>query len=522
MLDDIEQLDPNSNVTILMFHQNVAAPIKFKASDFNHKDIENKCDEMIKQSTWTGICNAWDQGVKLIDPHRNNYLYLFTDGLENVNHNGTEAVCQRIRNWCKTAPNNYAFFVALPSSELLNSPAVRKLKAATDDCDRTFYISSKFGPFGAFDKTNFNLNSHSIKNIKTDFSDYGNFKAAVSCNDPYYDVKLKDGMIKDGKAEFLVKQKKAPSTNHQIHIKVNSNPKDLHISNPDIFINIDTRNFRNLDLAQPSGINNGQYNAGNAETYDSFLFASGKDADVVNVDLEAIFNAEAKKRGCTMLMSIINPKSGYSYRYNGKPVNEQFTIDSKDSQSILEITVPHNSSKGESIIGLNGHSNSLETINAENTKNYVSSIRVNHDIVWNPLKVFLFWTAIVIGIALIVWFLFLRPICFPRIRLSRIQMTSDNGYYASKKINGAKKIVVGPSKGHQSFLNRLFTRRIVYIASPIWSSFWEMTPKGYKKLLRANLHGNYMVTPITTEFENLGTYKLTDRQNNNVITVKIL
>lgn len=91
--------------------------------------------------------------------------------------------------------------------------------------------------------------------------------------------------------------------------------------------------------------------------------------------------------------------------------------------------MPHNSPKGDITIHLRGHSSTLETINAEETKNYISSVRFAHEECWNPLKTILFWAVIAVTAVLLLWFLLLRPICYPRIRLSRIQMTDSNGYF---------------------------------------------------------------------------------------------
>ena len=129
-----------------------------------------------------------------IDKNRNNYLYLFTDGTENVDKRRTDAVCERIRKWCLQAPNNYAFFVAL-GKEIKEKPDVKKLIAATEFCDRAFYIEDHLGPFGAFDRSSFKLNSHSLKNIQSGFSDYGTFNASVECKDDYYKVSLKENIM---------------------------------------------------------------------------------------------------------------------------------------------------------------------------------------------------------------------------------------------------------------------------------------------------------------------------------------
>lgn len=524
MLNDIQQLDSKSNVTIVLFHQGVASPIRFKASDFDRQKVEKVCDEMIEESTNTGICNAWDKSLAFLDSKRNNYLYLFTDGKENVNAGRTDAVCQRIREWCNLSLNNYAFFVTLPSKELDNSPEVQKLKAATRSCDRTFYISSRFGAFGAFDKTDFTLNSHYLKPLKVGFSDFGTFKASVLCNDPYFKVSLKDGVIKGGKAVLVVEQKVALKDNtgiHPIHVKISAPSNVLHITNPDFVINIDTRILANLDLAQPSGIESGQYDGGVVETYDAFLFKEGREVATATVNLGASFNEEAKKRGGQLSMTIHAP-SQYQFRYNGKEINGQFVISSQDKESVLEVIVPNNSEEGEIVFEIDGQTSSLETINAEETHRYTSSIRFEHNVVWNPLKTIMFWGAVVIFLALVVWFAVLRPYCYPRIRLSRILINcEEDNFYESKSINSARSVVIGPLNGKQGFLSRFFTRRIVYVNAPCCSSVWELKPKGRKKELRASLHGKYLVSPITSNFVAGQTYQLTDKQTNKIITVTL-
>ena len=342
MKEDIDQLDENANVTIILFHQNTANPICFKAKDFVWKNVETQCENMINASQRTGICNAWDLGLKYIDKNRNNYLYLFTDGTENVHQRKTDAVCERIRKWCQQAPNNYAFFVAL-GKEIKEKPDVKKLIAATETCDRAFYIEDHQGPFGAFDKTSFKLNSHSTKNLQSGFSDYGSFNASVECNDDYYRVSLNNNKIEDGKAIFLIEQKIQPTSNHQVHFKIKSIEKELHICNPDLYINIDTRDLANLDLGQPSGETEGQYNAGEAETYSSFLF-KGKDIDKLQADFGATFNEQAKKQKGSLNVSLDIPSeinNKCKMYYNGKSIGNSFVIKASDSNSILTIEIPH-------------------------------------------------------------------------------------------------------------------------------------------------------------------------------------
>ena len=83
-------------------------------------------------------------------------------------------------------------------------------------------------------------------------------------------------------------------------------------------------------------------------------------------------------------------------------------------------------------------------------------------------------------------------------------------------------VVVTNKRKEQSMLNKLFTGEILYIVNEIWTSPWELSPKGRKKVVRINLHGKYMITPITSELVNFGEYQLTNIETKESITIKIL
>ncbi len=524
--EDIGQLDDNANVTIVLFHQETSTPIRFKAKEFKWKDIESLCEKMIADSKYTGICKAWDLGLNYIDKERNNYLYLFTDGTENVDKRRTDAVCDRIQNWCRQAPNNYAFFVVL-GEQMKESPDVQKLINATKTCERTFFIdkNNRPGPFGAFDKTNFTQNSHSPKNIITGFSDYGTFNVTVECNDEYYDISILNNKITGGKAEFVIKQKKLPTSNYQLHFTVKSKESELHICNPDLFINIDTRELANLDMGQPSGLTEGQYNAGEAETYSSFLFWKGRDMVSLKVELSAAFNEQARKRNGSLNVLLNIPsdmKEKCKLYYNEEPIKNSFVIKSSESKSVFTIEVPHDLAQKAFVIEMKGISSNLETINAEESNTYVSSIYFEHDICWNPAKVILMWISICILAALIVWFTMLKSFFYPRIRLSRMELSTKKGYYVNKKINGSRMVVVTNNYKPQSWLSKVFTGEITYIKDELWSSPWELTPKGRRKIAKINLHGKYIISPVTSEIANYGTYQLDNLTTKESITIKIL
>lgn len=520
MKDDIDQLDENANVTIVLFHQNTANPICFKAKDFVWKNVETQCENMINASQRTGICNAWDLGLKYIDKNRNNYLYLFTDGTENVHQRKTDAVCERIRKWCQQAPNNYAFFVAL-GKEIKEKPDVKKLIAATEACDRAFYIEDHQGPFGAFDKTSFKLNSHSTKNLQSGFSDYGSFNASVECNDDFYRVSLKDNKIEDGKAIFLIEQKIQPTSNHQVHLKIKSNEKELHICNPNLYINIDTRDLANLDLGQPSGEAEGQYNAGEAETYSRFLFWKGKEVEVIQTNLGAVYNDQAKKRNCSLIVSLNIPselKNKCKLHYNGEIIGTSFEIKASDTNSIITIEVPHSIAQKEYVIGMKGKAKGLETINAEENLSYVSSIYFEHDVCWHPMKVLFMWFGILTLALLILWFFFLRPIVYPR--FGSIQKTFIIPGMAPLiiKFKGARMVVLAASHPKkQSAWNRFWTGKILYKTHPAFVTPIVLKPSRDRRVLFKVQAGSYQVMP--NPMPGVGAATIIDIKKNLKINV---
>lgn len=520
MKDDIEQLDDNANVTIVLFHQKTADPIRFKAKDFAWKNVETQCENMINASQRTGICNAWDLGLKYIDKDRNNYLYLFTDGTENVDNRRSDAVCERIRKWCLQAPNNYAFFVAL-GEQMKKSPDVKKLIAATETCDRTFFIEGHQGPFGAFDKTIFSLNCHSIKNLQSVFSDYGSFKASVECNDAYYKVSLKDNTIKEGKAIFIVEQKKQPTRNHQVHFAVKAKKEELLICNPDLYINIDTRNLANLDLGQPSGNTEGQYDAGEAETYSRFLFWKGKDVEKIQTDLGAFFNDQAKKRNCSLIVSLNIPselKSKCKLYYNGEIIGTSFEIKASDTNSIITIEVPHSIPQKDYVIGMKGKAKGLETINAEENLSYVSSIYFEHDTCWHPMKVLFMWLGIIILILLIIWFVLLKPMFYPR--FGSIQKTFNVPGMAPLivRFKGARMVVLAASHPKkQSAWSRFWTGKILYKTHPAFVSPIVFKPQRGRCVLAIVQAGSYQVIP--NPIPGVGAATIIDIQKNLKINV---
>lgn len=127
-----------------------------------------------------------------------------------------------------------------------------------------------------------------------------------------------------------------------------------------------------------------------------------------------------------------------------------------------------------------------------------------NDIV-NPLKLGLNISLLSLLGLLLVWFLIMKPILYPTFKIGNIKFT--NGvYFSTKRIYGARKLVVTNSSKTQGAINKLFTGKIVYEKNEFWPDEWEVYPKGKGGRLVANR--KYTITPFTTSLNKQMEYDL--------------
>lgn len=381
--DDIMAKDDNVNITVVLFRDQADSSFSFCKYDFNWNEIENKANYLIgSPHNKTGICDAWDEGIKHLDNARENYFILLTDGADK--HDGAECVKSRMRNWCSTHDGSYGFVVAL--SQTAKDALVTNL----DDCKNMVVvgpIGTHIPKIGTFTNREFSMLSNSIRSFSTCFSETGTYKAHIKCNDPNYEVVLKDGQLSEGQAVFLVKEKQKPVNNCNVIFSIVSDDNNLWLCNPDFSIFVDTRELANIEFDQPNG-KNGQYDMGTAETYEPFLFWKGKDVDTLSVKLGVKFNNRAKETNCKLNLKLDIPselEGNVSILCKGQQVKGNvFTLLSTDTDDIITIAVHHSLAEGDYIIRFKGDSEKTECINAEEGNSYVSSIHLRHNIVCNP------------------------------------------------------------------------------------------------------------------------------------------
>lgn len=123
----------------------------------------------------------------------------------------------------------------------------------------------------------------------------------------------------------------------------------------------------------------------------------------------------------------------------------------------------------------------------------------------NPLKLGMNISLFVLFGLILIWFLIMKPIIYPTFRIGNIQFTNGS-YFSTKRIYGARKLVVTNSSKTQNAINKLLTGRIIYERNDFWIDEWELHPKG--KGGRLNTNRKYTITPFTTSLNKQMEYDI--------------
>ncbi len=522
--EDIERQPDEASITIIPFIANPNNPIKFRRENFDWEEIEKSLDKLINApNTRTGVCLAWDKGLSELSKDKDNYLYLLTDGEDNLKGYGKTALQDRFLNWCNQNLKDYAFYVTLSP----NAEAV--LKDLNINCGRFFHVSGEhLPPFGAFTPNEFTVNLRDIKDKTIAFSTDGEFDVSTKCNDPNINIEIVNGAIKHGKATFKIKPLKDKTTlieelTERYDVICAVTPKDtndLKIVNGDITIHIDNRPNRNLDIIS-------EEQEGEASWYDSFLFCGKKDQDTIYIPLNSQWNELAKKHNSSLNMHIYCETlkdDDYKMFINGNPIkNNVFEISSKDDDNVLSFVFADNAPDDTHYFTIKASPsdcNKLECINDidVNTKPYENSLRVTYDIDWNPLKTFLFWFVIILLTLAALWFCVLKPTTISKFKNSSIMVMDP--YYSRIKVNGARKLVFTSKTKKDKLIPRLFLGRTVYAINPIWKNELIMEP-GLKKNMKVIANKNYIIDPYSSNLQPTLEYNIIDNETNEKIKVMI-
>ncbi len=514
---------PGTTLHVIPFQGKVHPSFDFDAAYYDNKkwkEIEDKINVYVEDITGTNICDSWDATDKYIDKHKDNYIILLTDGKDNVK--GMAAVAKKLSEWCGKYPNTYAFYVQLTAAAIDQGVA-----EVINVCDNEFVVDASKGipVFGGFDNgliiyaNTLNLE----KTHKIGFSSAGKYTAKVVCKDPYFDVKVVDNKIDGGivPVQIIAKQpivqiNAALPEIHNFTFDVQSN--EVNIINPTVKVQMTNKPERTLEMLSE------ETDMGKATWFDSFLFWGASAPDTLCVDLKTVYNDEAKKDGSVVEFLIVDPDGGNDFQlfYNGQPLNNgKITLHrNNNTPSFLSVVYNPTAKEGKRYLEIKAVAKQeLDNINDHPVEQYLLSLRSEYVINWNPLKTILMWLGILILSVLLLWFLLVKHLIFPTIKVKTIQI--NDPYFSKVNVKGKRRVVFTNKKMEQSLISRIFTGEILYKKHDIWTSPLVFEAGSKKKTLRVVRTKDYVFVPYTSMLKAPYDYVVEKSNDNTKIKISI-
>lgn len=524
----IEKQAPETKITIIPFQDHVYSPITFQRSELTQKSwdkIESTLDGYIEKVTNTNITDSWKLGETFIEPNRNNYLYLMTDGVET---GGTDRLKNALRQFCAKISDSQlqdrvqGFYV-----QLTNNAAVdHNLAEIFEECKNLFIVDpNASSDFGGFREGVININTRMLPaEFELQFSDPGTYDAIV--DNPMKQIKtyVKDNQMSGGKAILvfensfgddlprLIQSIDSEETDYSIAVT----STQCHVINPEVRIHLVNVPESHLAI----GIDNDGTYLGEATTHGAFWWSDASEPDTLTLDLAPRFNEQALANRSTATFELIPTTEGTDFEilFNGKPVTDnKFKITGDDRSATLSIIVAHDSTEGE--LGYNlvcKDEHELDCINTSQADDFATALTFAHETEINPLKLAVLIIAAIIIIALLLWFLIIKHQVYPTIKKAN-QMIITEPYFSTKKISGAYMVVLSNKPVNQNIFSRIFKGKIISEVNDVWTS--PCTLRAARKGVRFSGRG-FMASPsaVMTKMQK---YEIFSQQSNNKIKIEI-
>jgi hypothetical protein len=231
-----------------------------------------------------------------------------------------------------------------------------------------------------------------------------------------------------------------------------------------------------------------------ASWYDSFLWSKASEPGEVEFDLAPKFsNVTDPQTGIAlMLVPAEGEPSDYQCYFNGCKLEAEDTFEIVPGREAkLRVVFNTDAKTGKRYFNLlKRGSQNLDLVNGKSINEFEGmTLRTKYSVNWNPLKTCLFWIAMAIIAALVLWFFLLRRMFYPTIKVKRIDFAGPGTYYGSKKIKGARKVVLTSKKQSQNIFSRIFTGEIRFLRAEHFIPEIEILPSGTKKKIRLHSLG---------------------------------
>lgn len=496
---------PGSDFTVIPFGDEPYPSFTFSSGEYagKRKDIDAAFEKGVKQARYTNICAPLEQAFGLCDPARENKIYLLTDGEPNRG-GGPAEVAALIDRWCASHRNTRLFYVALSASAV--NPVI---EAAINRCSDAYIVKCSGSLIPqiadiAPSEIHANIEELGQEHILR-FSIPGSFPVEITCDDEYFTAEIVGGKAADrhlavrlrprggqkaGELHSLLAPLVDASHIYRFPVRITAGDSGFFIANPVVEVNMADRIQSKLSLL---GGDTDEYLAGEARWYDSFLWSPASPDGEITVDLAPRFaNAGADASLSLMAVPANGQPADFRVFFNGAEVPAGQTFEVKPgSPALLRIIFANGALEGKRYITLllRG-SEGIDIVNGQPAADLEGvSIRGKYSVNWNPLKTWLTIAAIVLVGLLLLWLLVLKFIFFPTIKVGRIEIVGPGSYYSTKKIKGARKVILTSRRRSQNILSRIFTGEVRFVRADHFTPEIEILPASRKKIRLRSLAG---------------------------------
>lgn len=487
----MQQAIPGSEFYVIPFGDEPYGVFAFDASGYgaNKAKIDRAFEDYINKAKYTHITDVLEAGFAKADPNKENNIYLLTDGEPNGG-DSAERVAETIRRWCASHRNSRLFYVALTNGVI--NPTIR---AAIDACQDAFVVQCEGGviPIIAHISQDVYTNIEELATPRElSISLPGEHKIAVASADSLIDIRAiraADGRITLG---FTARNAMGADdlhrilqgNDHEFAATVQFADPRFIIANPEVTVHVADGVPTTAELC--GGFE--EIEAEGVRWYDSFLWSGAADDTRIVWDLAPVFKNNLSRSALWLRLVASDGKSGdFTALYNGRRLQEgeKFAV-VPGEPAILELTFDHSAATGKRYFTLEpAGAEAVDMINGRPTADFTgATLRTRYSVDWNPLKTVLFWTAIVLLAALVLWLVVLKRIFFPTIAVGRVDLTGPGSYYLSKEIKGHRRVVLTAKRRSQNALSRLFTGKILYVRADHFTPEITIEPAVGKKRVK--------------------------------------
>lgn len=485
---------PGSHFYVIPFGDNPYQTIEFNSADYGgcKDDMEKAFRKYVSEAKYTHISDVLKAGFAKTDQNKENKIYLLTDGMPNGG-DSQEKVAAVIREWCGNHKNCRLFYVALTNGVI--SPTIRQ---AIDECEDAFIVQCEGKVIPQIVDISPNEIYTNLEELgaprEVTFSIPGRYKLDVASTDSLFNVRVADNSAVNGKIKIRLSPKNGQDAaglhqmfqggRHSFDIKLQCADKKYFIANPIVRVNVADEVPSKLSIAQGEE----ELKADGAKWYDSFLWSDAAPDKKIRWDLAPAFKNELRNSSLDLTFGTNeDDEADYQAWFNGEPVKAGGSIRIEPGRpAVLEVMFNHDAKTGKRYFTLTPKAvEGLDFINDQPAAEYEgTSLRTEYAVGWNPLKTLLFWLGVVILGLLLLWLLILKRIFFPSIKMGKVAFTGPGTYYVSKKIKGARKVVLTSRRKSQNIVSRLFTGEIRYIKADFFTSELAILPVGNKKKVK--------------------------------------